>query len=208
MRSFLRLCMKGRLMNSTTIYIHGFLSSPYSNKGKILRKIHEQRGIPFIAPEFFVGPRKATDIIDKTVRQVATEDFCFIGSSLGGFYATWAAEKYGKKAVLLNPAVRPWLFMEDKMGVHYVEQTGDEIIVYPEYEIELKALAVDKLQLPLNYLTILGDQDEVLNWRDGKEFYDGTNIKIVQGADHRLSNFDALAEEVMNFLHGSYRKKD
>ncbi len=121
---------------------------------------------------------------------------------MGGFYATWAAEKFGKKAALLNPAVRPWLFMEDKVGVHYVEQTGDEIVVYPEYEEELKALAVNCLKTPSNYLTILGDKDEVLNWHDGEKFYQGTNVKIVHGADHRLSEFDSLADDVMNFLHG------
>ncbi len=189
-------------MSKTTIYIHGFLSSPYSNKGKILLRKHKERGIPFIAPEIFVGPKLASEIIKAAVNQVQTDDFCFIGSSLGGFYATWAAEKYGKKAVLLNPAVRPWLFMEDKVGVHYVEQTGDEIIVYPEYEAELKALAVDHLKNPAHYLTILGDKDEVLNWEDGKEFYDGTNLKIVHGADHRLSAFETLADDVMTFLYG------
>lgn len=189
-------------MNSTTIYIHGFLSSPYSNKGKILEQRHLQRGIPFIAPEIFVGPKKAAEIIIAAVDQVQTDDFCFIGSSLGGFYATWAAEKFSRKAVLLNPAVRPWLFMEDKVGVHYVEQTGDKIVVYPEYEEELKALAVNSLKAPSNYLTILGDKDEVLNWHDGEEFYHETNVKIVHGADHRLSGFDSLADDVMNFLHG------
>ncbi len=63
-------------MNSTTIYIHGFLSSPYSNKGKILEQRHLQRvNSFFIAPEIFVGPKKAAEIIIAAVDQVQTDDF-------------------------------------------------------------------------------------------------------------------------------------
>ena len=36
------------------------------------------------------------------------DELTLIGSSLGGFYATFLAEKYGARAVVINPAIRPY----------------------------------------------------------------------------------------------------
>ncbi len=156
--------------------------------------------MPFLAPELYVGPKEAAEIIRKTIDEVKTEDFCFIGSSLGGFYATKFAEDYGKKAVLLNPAVRPWNFIEDKVGEHEIAQIGKKILVTPEFGEELKDLYTDGVKKTFNFMTFLGDADEVLDWREGLEFYKKTNVRIVRGGDHRFSDFEPLVKEIMSFL--------
>ncbi len=183
-----------------TLYLHGFLSSPGSNKATKLRAAHIKAGIEFFAPELHVGPKDVLEIILRTIDSFGGDNFCVIGSSLGGFYSTWVAENFGTKAVLLNPAVRPWNFMEDKIGEHFVEGTNKKIIVYPQYKEELQIMATDRPSNPKNYLVFLGDADEVLNWKDGAEFYSQCRQVIVKGADHRFSEFDSLVPTIMDFV--------
>ncbi len=183
-----------------TLYLHGFLSSPSSNKATKLREAHQKAGIKFSAPELHVGPKAAAEIILRTIESFDGEDFCVIGSSLGGFYSTWVAENFSTRAILLNPAVRPWNFMDGKEGEHFVEGTNKKIIVYPQYKEELQTMATDKPSNPKNYLVFLADADEVLNWKDGAEFYSQCRQIIVKGADHRFSEFDSLVPEIMDFV--------
>ena len=110
-------------MNSTTIYIHGFLSSPYSNKGKILEQRHLQRGIPFfIAPEIFVGPEESRRDNYSCRRSGSNGRFCFIGSSLGGFMPPGQRKSLVERRFSFKSCPFVLGFMEDKVGVHYVEQ--------------------------------------------------------------------------------------
>lgn len=90
-----------------TLYLHGFLSTPVSNKARLLKKAHEERGIPFIAPELYMSPFEVASLIRK-IRQEHGE-LNVIGSSLGGLYASWAMENLKlNRAVLLNPALGNW----------------------------------------------------------------------------------------------------
>ena len=45
-------------------------------------------------------------------------EVCFVGSSLGGFYATHLAHKHGARAVLINPAVQPDIGLLYVLGVN------------------------------------------------------------------------------------------
>ncbi len=184
-----------------TLYLHGFLSSPESMKGKKLRQAHQKAGIPFDAPVLHCSPKDAAGIIEDMIRGFCGDDFCVVGSSLGGFYATWVAENYGVPAVLLNPAVRPWNFMADKIGIHTITGTDKTIEVVPEYDPELRAMGKESITKPQRYLTILGDADEVLDWRDGAKFYAEARQIVVKGGDHRLSDFDPLIPEIMEFIN-------
>ncbi|MBQ8828519.1 MAG: esterase [Burkholderiaceae bacterium] len=180
----------------TTLYLHGFCSTPDSNKGRLLREAHENFGIRFLAPAMHCGPKKASEIIEDTIKDLNSTRLVVIGSSLGGFYATWITEKLGCHAILLNPAVCPWRTINNYLGVHKVTEEI-EIEVRPEYVEELKTLNVAKLHNPQNYLTVLGDADEVLDWTMAKEHYAQTQQWIIQGADHRFSNFEELLPRIM-----------
>ena len=87
------------------MYLHGFRSSPDSKKGRILRQAFSSR-LGFSAPDLNVGPQEAQQIMLEAARGIDPNELCLVGSSLGGFYATWLAETLGCRAVLLNPATQ------------------------------------------------------------------------------------------------------
>lgn len=185
---------------TTTLYLHGFCSHPNTNKGRLLRKAHEEAGLPFIAPPLHVGPRKAADIILEAVRGIEPEDLVVIGSSLGGFYATWLTERLGCRAVLLNPAVSPWNVVGENLGKHELKDIGVTIEVVPSHVDELKKMRTTNLKHPRDYLTFLGNEDEMLDWTEGLFFYRDTQVRIVEGGDHRFSHFEELIPEIMRFI--------
>lgn len=86
------------------LYIHGFGSSGEGGKAKIFREHFRKRGVPFMAPSLSYVPELAIKTLEEIIEMC--EDITLIGSSLGGYYAIYLAEKYGLKTVLINPAVR------------------------------------------------------------------------------------------------------
>ena len=83
------------------MYLHGFRSTPMSKKGQIMREAFSGR-VQYLAPDLNTSPSHVQTIIQEAIKGIAPEELCLVGSSLGGFYATWLAEKVGCRAILLN----------------------------------------------------------------------------------------------------------
>lgn len=123
------------------------------------------------------------------------------GSSLGGFYATHVAETCGCKAALLNPAVYPARDLAKYIGEQTAWHDPNERFFFePRFVDELKALAHGPMTRPEDYFAIIAKGDEVLDWREMTGRYPGARIKLLEGGDHALSDFDAHLPEVMDFL--------
>jgi predicted esterase YcpF (UPF0227 family) len=73
----------------TLIYIHGFDSSPQSHKAGLLRHwlAKYRPDIQFIAPDLNIFPQQAAQRLAELMQQYPQAGL--LGSSLGGFYATW-----------------------------------------------------------------------------------------------------------------------
>jgi len=124
-----------------------------------------------------------------------------VGSSLGGFYATWVAEQMACRAVLLNPAVNPARDLEKYIG----EQTSwhdpqERFFFRSEYVQELRDLTSTELTLPERYLAVIAKGDELLDWREMELRYRGAQIRLLEGGDHALSDFEAHLPALMAFL--------
>lgn len=124
-----------------------------------------------------------------------------VGSSLGGFYATWVAEKTLCRAVLLNPAVNPARDLQKYVG----EQTAwhnpdDHFFFKPEFVDELRALECGPVADPQHYYAVIAKGDEVLDWREMTARYPGARIRLLEGSDHALGDFDFQIDEVFGFL--------
>jgi predicted esterase YcpF (UPF0227 family) len=111
-----------------------------------------------------------------------------VGSSLGGYYATWLAEKHDLKAVLLNPAVRPYELLAPLVGPQKKFHTGEEYEFTSQHVAELQALEVERVT-PARYLLIVAKGDEVLDYRRAVERYRGCRQVVIEGSDHGLSDF-------------------
>jgi len=180
------------------IYVHGFNSSPASSKAQLLKARMEAlgRGAEFAAPALPHSPAQAAALLDALA--VQHPDAVLVGSSLGGYYATYLAEKHGLQAVLLNPAVRPYEFLASLVGRQKNFHTGEEHDFTAQHIAELRALEVDSIT-PARYLLLAASGDEVLDYRAAVGRYRGCRQIVIEGSDHGLSDFADYLEKVLEF---------
>jgi predicted esterase YcpF (UPF0227 family) len=185
------------------LYLHGFRSSPLSFKARKMAAAVAARhpGVTWWCPQLPPSPRAAIDMVWERVRHWAPERMAVAGSSLGGFYATWVAERTGCRAVLLNPAVDPARDLHAHVGVQTAwHDPNEHFEVKPEFMDELRALQCGTVRHPERYFAVIAKADEVLDWREMTGRYPDIRIKLLEGGDHALSDFDAHLEEVLAFL--------
>jgi uncharacterized protein len=185
------------------LYLHGFRSSPRSFKAQRMQAVVEQRHprVTWCCPQLPPSPRQAMARIGEAIASWPRDRMAVVGSSLGGFYATCVAEDTDCRAVLLNPAVDP---ARDLAG-HIGEQTSwhdpdDRFFFAPEFVDELRALERGPVRHPERYFAVIAKGDEVLDWREMTGRYPGIRVKLLEGSDHGLTDFDAHIEEVLSFL--------
>ena len=185
------------------LYLHGFRSSPQSAKARQMAAwVHAHRpDLTWWCPQLPPSPSAAVALLEAGTDDWPRERMAVIGSSLGGFYATVLAERLGCPAVLLNPAVNP----ARSLAAHIGEQTAfhnadDHFYFRPEFIDELRALTPAAITQPQRYYAVIAKGDEVLDWREMIGRYPGANIRLLEGGDHALSDFDAHLPELLRFL--------
>lgn len=191
-------------MHATIIYIHGFNSSPASSKARLL---HERLTMLDPAHEFFApalphSPAAAARELEDLARR--HPHAVLVGSSLGGFYATWLAEQFAVRAVLLNPAVRPYELLGGHVGRQKNFHTGEEYEFTGQHVAELRALEVDAIT-PERYLLLVETGDEILDYRQAVEKYHGARQRVIEGGDHGFSDFAAYLDAVFEFVGAAGR---
>jgi uncharacterized protein len=190
------------------LYLHGFRSSPLSAKAQKMADIVASRypSVTWYCPQLPPSPGQAMAGVMAGIAhwpdQAGFESMAVVGSSLGGFYATWVAEKMRCKAVLLNPAVFPARDMEKYIG----EQTSwhdpsESFFFKPEFINELHALDAGPLAEPSNYLAIIAKGDEVLSWQEMSARCRGAKVKLIDGSNHALGDFDDHLPDIVEFLN-------
>jgi len=182
------------------IYIHGFNSSALSFKAGLLRDHMARIGFSqyYACPELPHRPAAAMQLLSQLLQQHDPRRVTLVGSSLGGFYATWLTEHLGTRTVLVNPAVRPYELLAPYIGPQKNLYTGAEYEFTQTHIDELRALEVDSVT-PSRYLLITATGDEVLDYRAGVERYAGCEQIIVPGSDHGLGDFAAHIDRVVSF---------
>jgi len=185
------------------LYLHGFRSSPRSFKAqKMAAAVRERHPrVTWWCPQLPPSPREAMALVWEQVRDWPHDRMAVVGSSLGGFYATWVAEETGCRAVLLNPAVDPARDLHGHIGEQTAWHDPDQRFeVRPEFMDELRALQRGPVAHPERYFAVIAKGDEVLDWREMVGRYPGIRVELLAGGDHALSDFDAHIEEVLAFL--------
>ena len=182
------------------IYIHGFNSSALSFKAGLVRKfmVERGRGNEFVCPELPDRPRHAIALLEELIRESGPGRAALIGSSLGGYYATWLAERYDMRAALVNPAVRPYELLGLALGMQTNLYTGVRYELTSGHVDELREYEVATIR-PHRYLLLVSTGDEVLDYRQAVERYRGGEQVIEQGGDHGFSGFERHLERVLAF---------
>lgn len=185
------------------LYLHGFRSSPRSAKAqRMARWVSEHRpDLTVASPQLPPSPREALALVRTLIRDWPTDTMAVMGSSLGGFYATQVAQQTGARTVLLNPAVDPARDLAAYIGEQTCWQDPSEHFFFrPEFVGELRELQVGALAHPDRLMAVIAKGDEVLDWREMAARYSGCRIKLLDGSDHGLSDFDDYLDELTAFL--------
>lgn len=182
------------------IYLHGFNSAPSSHKARSMFQYMQARGLgtSFCCPELPHKPREAIALLEAELARHDARKVTLIGSSLGGFYATWLAEKYACRAVLMQPAVRPHIGLESSLGPQKNLYTGAEYELTRAHLDGWRALEVETIE-PERYLLLLETGDEVLDYRDAVQKFEGARMVIRQGGDHMLKSFPEHLPRILAF---------
>ncbi len=183
------------------LYLHGFRSSPRSIKARQLAARLEQRGLAadYLCPQLPVSPCEAARRIAELAMRRNAQPLAIIGSSLGGYYATWIAEQVDCRVVLLNPAVNPDRDLAHHLGPQTVYHSDETVEIEPVFLDELRDLSVDAITRPERYLLVAATGDEVLDWREMVARYSNVRRLVIEGSDHGLSDFETIIDDVIDF---------
>jgi uncharacterized protein len=192
------------LMKTTHLaYLHGFRSSPQSTKARMVaaRVAQQHPRVKWWCPQLPPSPAEAMAMVMNEVSRWPAGQMAVVGSSLGGFYATYVAEQTGCKAVLLNPAIDPARDLAKYIGEQTAWHDPNETFYFdPLFIDELRALECGPVKQPEHYFAVIAKGDEVLDWREMTGRYPGAAIRLLEGSDHAISDFAEHIDEVFAFL--------
>jgi uncharacterized protein len=182
------------------IYLHGFNSSPGSHKAQVLKRYMEERdlGDQYSCPALPHLPMRAIAVVEAEIAKHLRDSITLIGSSLGGFYSTYLAERHDLRAVLINPAVHPHEGLRAYLGVQRnlhnhqrYELTEGHLRQWAKlYRASVRAL---------RYLLLVETGDELLNYREAVEKYRGARQIVIAGGDHSLASFPEHIPLILQF---------
>ncbi|WP_107865004.1 YqiA/YcfP family alpha/beta fold hydrolase [Agitococcus lubricus] len=185
---------------STLIYIHGFNSSPLSHKATVIRTwlATYRPDIEFFSPDLNAYPKQAIHILTALVQRYPSAGL--LGSSLGGFYATWLNQHYGNNAVLINPAVKAYDLLRSLLGEQRNYHTGKGYVLTQAQVDELLAIEVDALRYPERLWVLLQTADETLDYRLALAKYPRSPMLVEEGGNHAFDSFEYHIPAIIDFL--------
>ncbi|WP_374260456.1 YqiA/YcfP family alpha/beta fold hydrolase [Zoogloea sp.] len=182
------------------IYLHGFRSGPQSWKSRSLKARMDALGLGerFWCEQLPVSARDAIALADAAIARADTPP-TVVGSSLGGYYATWLAEKHGIPAVLVNPAVIAPLSLSAYLGTQTHMYTGEPFDFTDEHIAQLRAIETPTITRPERYWLMVETGDEVLDYRHAVARYAGARQTVLDGGDHSFTQWDKYLDPILQF---------
>jgi len=187
------------------LYLHGFKSGPASTKAQQTQAFFDVHGagqqieIPQLPHEPSLACQLAEQHYRAMVNEVGEANCLLIGSSLGGYYATYLQEKLGGRAALINPAVKPYELLTDYLGENTNYYSDETFVVTEDYLVELKDIEVANISQPQRLLLLTQTHDETLDYRQGTEKYLKSPSIIEYGGNHSYQNFEQRIPTILHF---------
>lgn len=191
-------------MKINILYIHGFNSSPLSEKAELTR-LYFAKHYPkanFVCPQLPSTPKQAVALLEQTINSSKHENWYLIGSSLGGFFSTYLVEQYGLSAVLINPAVKPFELLVDYLGPQENPYTKERYVVKPSHMNDLKQLD-QEIITKKSYLVMVQKGDEVLDYRQAVTKYKNCQLIVQSDGDHSFVDYQAMLPQIASFFETS-----
>jgi predicted esterase YcpF (UPF0227 family) len=192
------------------VYLHGFTSGPQSRKVQAFAARMAQHGLAdrLICPQLKASPAASIALIEDLLQKVGGgrmkcpawgTAITLIGSSLGGYYATYLAEKHALKAVLVNPAVVAAIELERYLGPQTWLYSGESFEFTRQHIAELRALEVPPLADPSRYWLLAEEEDETLDYRQAVARYTGARQTVLPGGDHSFTRWDDFLDDILAY---------
>ncbi|EDK27127.1 esterase YqiA [Vibrionales bacterium SWAT-3] len=188
---------------SLLLYIHGFNSSSRSHKAMVMAEYcaEHRADIKVLIPQLPSFPQQAALFLQQLVEQHKDQyQIALVGSSLGGYLSTWLNSHYGFKAVVVNPAVKPYELLVDYLGEQVNPYTDERYVLETKHIDELKALDVPDVAKPSDFWLLQQTEDEVLDYRQAVEKYQGATQTVEEGGDHSFVDFERYPRQIITFL--------
>ena len=186
-------------MSGSILYIHGFNSAPESKKATQLSSLMQRIGCSdqLRVPALHHHPREAIAQLQAAISDLGRP--LLVGSSLGGYYATYLAEQHGLKALLVNPAVSPHRMFDGYLGTQTNLYSGQTWELTHDHVTALAELEVAAPQDPERYQVWLQTADETLDYRLAEKYYKACALRIQAGGDHSYQGFAQQMPALLNF---------
>jgi len=183
------------------LYLHGFNSSPISSKARITYDYCARNGLAdcIAIPELPHIPALAIEQMCAIIERQSVP-VVMIGSSLGGYYATYLAEKYALNAVLINPAVNPADLWHEHLGMNRNYYSGREYEITQEHVLQLRDIDTPKIQRPEKFMLLVQTGDETLDYRHAVRKYQSCKSIIQDGGNHSFLNYADMLPDIFQFL--------
>lgn len=177
--------------------IHGFRSCGDNAKAAFLRDLFPE--VQIVSPTLPLAPHKALEVLESEIERCGKPLEMIVGSSLGGFYAYVLCCRYRVPAVLLNPAVVPFVHLVEAVGPVENACTGEPGTWTAEDCLALKDLFCEtayRAEGTLVHVFLTAD-DEVLEPRLTRAFFrfHGRLVELPWGT-HRFEGLDRLSAEI------------
>ena len=188
-------------MTKTILYFHGFKSSSKSSKAQSLKNFiaKNTKNTKIIIPDLDDNFQNAHNQIEELIR-LSGSNIVFMGSSLGGYYASYFSQKFKKKAVLINPAVHPLKDFEVHLGENENYSSGNKFNISSKEISFVRTLSYKKLLTPNDLLILLESGDEILKYNKSASYFSGAYIDIAFGGNHSYSSFKSKFHKIQKFL--------
>jgi predicted esterase YcpF (UPF0227 family) len=188
-------------MTKTILYFHGFKSSSKSSKAQSLKNFiaKNTKNTKIIIPDLDDNFQNARNQIEELIR-LSGSNIVFMGSSLGGYYASYFSQKLKKKAVLINPAVHPLKDFEVHLGENENYSSGNKFNISSKEISFVRTLSYKKLLTPNDLLILLESGDEILKYNKSASYFSGAYIDIAFGGNHSYSLFKSKFHKIQKFL--------
>ena len=188
-------------MTKTILYFHGFKSSSKSSKAQSIKNFiaKNAKNTKIIIPDLDDNFQNAHNQIEELIR-LSGSNIVFMGSSLGGYFASYFSQKLKKKAVLINPAVHPLKDFEVHLGENENYSSGNKFNISSKEISFIRTLSYKKLPIPNDLLILLESGDEILKYNKSASYFSGAYIDIVFGGNHSYSSFKSKFHKIQKFL--------
>lgn len=186
------------------IYLHGFNSSPLSQKAKIISQYFAKHhlNINFHVPALPIEPLIAINIVSELINNSKAQGILplLIGSSLGGFYASYLSEQFDLKAVLINPAIAAHELLINHIGEQTNFHTGEKVNFTHHHIEQLRSIEIKHITHPENFFVLLQTGDEVLDYQRAIALFSRSSLWVSGGGSHAFDNVGQTIPAILNFL--------